>query len=312
MDFGVCLPQYGREVTLDDLRLVATDAEAMGFHSVWVSDHIVTPEHMHRNIGPVFFDAFVVLSHVSAITQRVKLGTTVMVTPYRNPVVAAKIISTLDSLSGGRVILGIGAGGAPDEFSALGIPESQRGARTDEYLSAMVELWTTDPSNFLGRFVSFENVRFAPKPAQSPHPPIWVGGRSDAALARTVRFGEAWHPTYMPLEALRERMNTLHDLSDESGREAPPSTTLHLSVAFEDNSPGSAERRMGRGSPKQVAEDCAVYQSMGIAKLVCNFRGANTEDIRRAMENFARQILPQFSGQSGPGSLPGQSASLSI
>ena len=183
MEFGVCLPQYGREVGLEDLRAVAADAEALGFDSVWASDHIVTPEHMHASVGPIFLDAFVVLSHASAMTRTVRLGTTVMVTPYRNPLVAAKIISTLDSLSGGRVILGVGAGGAPDEFDALGIPESQRGRRTDEYLQAMIELWTTDPSCYNGRFVSFEGVRFAPEAvaaAAPTHPGRWAQRRGPA------------------------------------------------------------------------------------------------------------------------------------
>lgn len=292
MQFGVCLPQYGRDVSFGELRAVSTDAEAMGFHSVWASDHVVTPEHMHASIGPVFFDAFVLLSHVSALTNRVKLGTTVMVTPYRNPLVAAKLISSLDSLSGGRVILGVGTGGAPDEFAALGISESQRGARTEEYLEAMIQLWTTDPSSFRGRFVDFEGVRFAPKPAQSPHPPIWVGGRSDAALRRASRIAEAWHPTYMPLEALRERMDRLAETSGEIGRDVPPETTLHLSVSFDDRDAGSADRRMGRGGPGQVAEDLARYRSMGIETIVCNFRGASTDEVRRAMETFARRVKP--------------------
>ena len=294
MKFGVCLPQYGREVSFDDLHSVATDAEAMGFDSLWASDHIVTPEHMHRNVGPIFFDAFVVLSHVSAITSRVSLGTTVMVTPYRNPLVAAKLISSLDSLSGGRVVLGIGAGGAPDEFAALGIPESQRGARTDEYLSAMVQLWTTDPSAFHGRFVHFEDVRFAPKPAQQPHPPIWVGGRSDAALRRAVRFGEAWHPTYLAMDALLERRERLVQLSEEAGRAVPPATTLHLSVAFGEETAKSPERRAGRGTPSQVADDLSAYQAMGIPEVVCNFRAETTGDVRRAMETFARDVIPQL------------------
>ena len=296
MKFGVCLPQYGREVSWDDLHAVATDAEAQGFDSVWASDHIVTPEHMHRNIGPVFLDAFVVLSHVSAITQSVKLGTTVMVTPYRNPVVAAKIIATLDSLSGGRMILGIGAGGAPDEFAALGVPESQRGARTDEYLAVMVQLWTTDPSSFHGRFASFEGVRFAPKPAQDPHPPIWVGGRSDAALRRTVRFGQAWHPTTIPLPALRERVDRLAEFSAEAGLAEPPHTTLHMSIAFEDHVNDSADRRMGRGVPAQVADDLASLAGLGVPTVVCNFRGTSTNDVRQAMETFAREVMPQLKG----------------
>lgn len=294
MNFGVCLPQYGREVSLDDLRSVATGAEALGFDSVWASDHIVAPEHFHASMGPIFFDAFVVLSHVSAMTQRVQLGTTVMVTPYRNPVVAAKIIASLDSLSGGRVVLGIGAGGAPDEFAALGIPESQRGVRTDEYLAAMIELWTTDPSSFHGRFASFVGVRFAPKPARKPHPPIWVGGRSDAALKRAVRFGEAWHPTSMPLPALRERMGRLAEFAIQAGRAEPPVTTIHLPVAFEENATPQAERRMGRGAPSQVAADLASLAGLGVPTVVCNFRAASTGDVLRAMETFASQVIPQL------------------
>ena len=294
MDFGVCLPQYGREVSLDDLRSVATDAENLGFDSVWASDHIVTPEHFYSAMGPIFFDAFVVLSHVSAMTRRVKLGTTVMVTPYRNPLVSAKVIASLDSLSGGRVVLGIGAGGAPDEFAALGVPESQRGARTDEYLAAMIELWTTDPSGFQGRFVSFENVRFAPKPAQSPHPPIWVGGRSDAALRRTVRFGEAWHPTSMPLEPLRERMDRLVAISADYGRPEPPATTIHLPVVFGETLQVPADRRMGSGSISQVVDDIASLADLGIHSVVCNFRTSTTSEVRHAMETFAQQVKPHI------------------
>ena len=294
MEFGVCLPQYGREVSLHDLRVVCLDAEALGFDSVWVSDHIVTPEHMQASVGPIFFDAFVVLSHVSAMTERVRLGTTVMVTPYRNPLVAAKIISSLDALSGGRVVLGVGVGGAPDEFAALGIPESQRGARTDEYLAAMIELWTNDPAGYHGRYVSFEGVRFAPKPVQQPHPPIWVGGRSDAALRRAARVAQAWHPTQMPLDSLRERMSRLAEISSELGRSGAPATTIHQSIAFMDANPSFDDRRPGRGTPGQVAEDLAAYAEAGVAAVVCNFRSGDTDGQRKAMESFAREIMPRF------------------
>ena len=296
MKFGVCLPQYGREVSLDDLRAVASDAEELGFDSVWVSDHVVTPEHLRNSIGPVFLDAFVVLSHVSALTERVRLGTTVMVTPYRNPLVAAKMIATLDALSGGRVTLGVGAGGAPDEFAALGVLESRRGALTDEYLSAMIELWSNDPSSFHGRHVSFDGVRFAPKPTQKPHPPIWVGGRSDAALRRAARFGQAWHPTQMALYALRERMARLAQFSAEAGRATPPETTIHQSVDFSADGMKSPERRFGRGAPGQVADDLSAYVELGISSLVCNFRDEDTFTIGRQMGVFARQVMPQLKG----------------
>ena len=209
MRFGVCLPQYGRDVSVDELRTTAQLAETLGFDSVWVSDHVVTPEHLQVSMGPTFYDAFVTLSFAAAFTQRVRLGTTVIVVPYRNPLVTAKMLATLDVLSQGRVIFGIGAGGAPDE-----------------YLRVMIALWTEDPTSFQGRYFSFERVRFAPKPLQTPHPPIWVGGRSDAALRRAVGFGQAWHPTAMPLPALRERMSELRRLAGEAGRQQGLAVTV--------------------------------------------------------------------------------------
>ena len=157
-----------------------------------------------------------------------------------------------------------------------------------------MELWTNDPSTFDGRFVNFEGVRFAPKPAQKPHPPIWVGGRSNAALHRAVRFGEAWHPTSMALDVLRERMARLQEMSAEVGRDTPPVTTIHQPVGFQREQDTSADRRLGRGLPEQVAEDLAVYTDMGIPMVVCNFRGTNTDEVRRAMETFARRVMPQF------------------
>lgn len=295
MKFGVHLPHYGMPVTLDDLRAVAQDAEAMGYDSVWVSDHIVTPEHLQPSFGATFFDAFVVLSHVSALTQRVKLGTTVLVVPYRNPLVSAKMIATLDSLSGGRVILGVGVGGAPDEFEALGVPSNERGRRTNESLQVMIELWTNDPSNYQGRFFNFSDVRFAPKPVQQPHPPIWVGGRSDAALRRAVRLGDAWHPTFMPLDQLRERMGKLAQFASDAGRIPGPPTTIHQIVDFESGqaqSPG--DRRIGQGTPEQVAEDLAAYAEMNIETVVCNFRAGDVPAIRRAVELFASRVMPQL------------------
>ncbi len=298
MNFGVCLPHYGQPVVLEDLRAVAQDAESMGYHSLWASDHVVTPAHLLPSFGPIFFDAFVVLSHVSALTHRVKLGTTVMVVPYRNPLVAAKMIATLDSLSGGRVILGIGAGGAPDEFEALGVPSHERGRRTNEYLRIMIELWTNDPSSYQGRFYNFSGVRFGPKPVQQPYPPIWVGGRSDAALRRAARFGDAWHPTFMPLGDLRERMEKLAQLSSDAGRSTGPSVNIHQIVDFEGGqTPGGSSdgsRRLGQGSPEQVAADLAAYAEMNVGTVVCNFRAENVAALRNAVELFATQVMPQL------------------
>ena len=296
MRFGLCIPHYGRTVPLDDLRSTVQRAEALGFHSVWVSDHVVTPIHLLPTIGPSFYDAFVVLTYAAAFTQRVRLGTTVIVVPYRNPLVVAKMLATLDVLSGGRVIFGTGVGGAPDEFQALGVPSHQRGRLTNEYLRLMVALWTQDPTNFHGRFFSFNDVRFEPKPHQKPHPPIWVGGQSDAALRRAVAIGEAWHPTSMPLGPLQEKMAHLQHLARESGRTEGPMVTLHqgIRMSTQYTSTAAEGRRLGQGTPRQLREDMQEYQQLGIPVVVCNFAQETFDELWEAMETFAVEVMPYF------------------
>ena len=309
MQFGVCLPHYGKTVSLDDLRITAQRAEALGFHSVWVSDHVITPSHLLPRIGPIFHDAFVVLTYAAAFTQRVKLGSSVIVIPYRNPLVVAKMVSTLDVLSGGRLILGVGAGGAPDEFQALGVPSGQRGRRTDEYLRLMIALWRQDPTSFDGRYFSFSDVRFQPKPQQKPHPPIWVGGAGDAALRRAVALGEAWHPTSMALPTLLEKMAQLRLLAQEAGRASGPMVTVHqgIRLATEGRGPSTAlARRLGQGTPEQLREDIHTYQEMGIPTIVCNFAATTVPQMWRAMETFASQVMAYFPEPTS-GATPGGS-----
>ena len=296
MEFGVCIPHYGSNTTAAGIRTTVELAESLGYHSVWVSDHVVTPEHLLPAIGPVFYDAFVVLSYAAAFTTKVRLGSSVIVVPYRNPLVVAKMLATLDVLSGGRVIFGAGVGGAPDEFQALGVPSRQRGRRADECLKLMVALWTQDPASFHGRFYSFTDVRFQPKPLQVPYPPIWIGGRSEAALRRAVAVGEAWHPTAMPMPALREKMAQLRGFADEAGRAEGPLVTIHqgihLNHAPELQPP--QERRMGRGTTREIREDMAAYAELGIPVVVCNFAEPSLQDLCRAMEGFAAEVMPYF------------------
>jgi len=296
MHFGVCLPQYGKTVSSDDLRITLEWAERLGFHSVWVSDHVVTPSHLLPRIGPTFYDALVVLTYAAALTQRVKLGSSVMVVPYRNPLVVAKMVATLDVLSNGRVIFGAGAGGAPDEFAALGVPSRQRGRLTDEYLRLMIALWTQDPTSFKGRYFSFSDVRFQPKPQQKPHPPIWVGGHSEAALRRAVALGEAWHPTALPLPSLAQKIAQLRLLAAEAGRAAGPAVTVHQGIRLaeerEASSPSAtSERRLGQGTLQQLRENVQRYQEMGVSAVVCNFAALTVPDLWRAMEFFAAGVM---------------------
>src|SRR5713101_3931181 len=191
MKFGVWIPTCRHLATVEIIRHSAVRAEQLGYDSVWVSDHVVVPNANVVNFGEAIFDPLVTLGVIAGATSRVRLGTTVLIVPYRNAVVTAKMISSLDALSGGRFVFGIGAGWVAAESAMLGVPFAERGAMTDEYLRAMQELWTSRGPSFAGKYTRFGGLVFEPKPLQKPHPPIWVGGHSRAALRRAARLGAA-------------------------------------------------------------------------------------------------------------------------
>src|SRR5678816_89709 len=174
MKFGVWIPNCRHLATPDIIRTTAVRAEQLGYDSVWVSDHVVVPDANVANFGEAIFDPFVTLAVAAGATSRVKLGTTVLIVPYRNAVVTAKMVSSLDALSGGRVVLGVGAGWVAAESAMLGVPFAERGPMTDEHLRAMQELWTSPAPSFSGKYVQFRDLHFEPRPIQAPHPPIWV------------------------------------------------------------------------------------------------------------------------------------------
>src|SRR5499426_2685703 len=203
MQVGVWIPNCRHLATPENIRGAAVRAEELGYDSVWVSDYVVVPHANVVNFGETIFDPLVTLAIIAGATRRVRLGTTVLIVPYRNAVVTAKMVSSLDALSGGRVVLGIGAGWVAAESAMLGVPFAERGTMTDEHLGAMRELWTSAAPSFSGKYTQFSGLVFEPKPVQKPHPPIWVGGHSRAALRRTVEFGAAWHPINRPAAELR-------------------------------------------------------------------------------------------------------------
>src|SRR5262245_18517826 len=163
MKFGVWIPNCRHLATPDIIRASAVRAEQLGYDSVWVSDHVVVPEANVKNFGERVFDPLTTLGVIAGATSRVRLGTTVLIVPYRNAVVTAKMVSSLDALSGGRVVLGIGAGWLPTESAMLGVPFAERGRMTDEHLAAMQELWTKPAPTFNGAYTQFEKLIFEPK-----------------------------------------------------------------------------------------------------------------------------------------------------
>src|SRR5262252_2575788 len=226
MQVGVWIPNCRHLATPENIRGPAVRAEELGYDSVWVSDHVVVPHANVVNFGETIFDPLVTLALIAGATRRVRLGTTVLIVPYRNAVVTAKMISSLDALSGGRVDFGIGAGWVAAESAMLGVPSAERGAMTDEYLRAMVELWTSPAPSFAGKYTQFSGLVFEPKPIQKPHPPLWVGGHSRAALRRAARIGAAWHPINRPPEELRAGRAELVRLCQAEGRVELPRMTL--------------------------------------------------------------------------------------
>ena len=298
MNFGVWIPNCRHLATPDIIRGAAVRAEQLGYDSVWVSDHVVVPHANVVNFGETIFDPLVTLGVVAGATSRVRLGTTVLIVPYRNAVVTAKMISSLDALSGGRVVFGIGAGWVAAESAMLGVPFAERGAMTDEYLAAMQELWTSREPSFTGTYTQFGGLVFEPKPVQKPHPPIWVGGHSRAALRRTAQFGAAWHPINRPPAELRAGRAELARLCQARGRSVPPALALRNDIRVlrpGQSAPASAHGgRVLAGEPAALIEQIAELADCGVEHLVLEFLAADGRELDEQMSSFAERVRPRL------------------
>ena len=300
---------------------IAKTGEALGYHLLVVPDHVIFPlsndsvyPYDERGVHPgtgagACLEQLTVLAFLAGQTRTIRLGTSVMIVPHRNPIVAAKALATLDVLSGGRVNVGVGAGWLREEFETLGLPPfEERGAVTDEYIRAFKELWTSDAPSFQGKYCQFDNVSFLPKPVQKPHPPIWVGGESNRAMRRAARIGNVWHPLgtnpAFPLatpEQLEAAMSKLSARAKREGRD--PS---EIDVAFRvqgyqlsSNGGAGASRVTFTGSADQIASDIRRYQDMGVSTLVMDFGGvassgiSDPEQVMQRMGDFATAVWPK-------------------
>lgn len=216
MLLGVHLPQFREPVPGAVLAEAARAAERAGADDLWVSDHLLLPIGSERPPAS-FHDPLTVLAWAAAVTTRVRLGTSVLVAPYRHPVLLARSLGSLDALSGGRVVAGLASGWLESEFAALGVPFATRGRRTDETIAAVRALWRGEPS-FSWDGVEVAGHRLLPPPARPGGPPIWVGGDSDAGIRRAVRAGDAWHTTTSHPDRLAERLRTLDGAMATAGR----------------------------------------------------------------------------------------------
>lgn len=205
-------------VTGRDQTRMAKRADELGYDMISVPEHFLIPDEHVELSGPHYFNATAAQAYLAGATERIRVNSSVTLLPLRNPVVLAKALATIDWMSSGRLTVSFGVGWLKEEFDLLGVPFHDRGRRADEYLAAMIELWTSDRPVFHGRYVDFENVAFEPKPVSRPHVTIWIGGDSDAALRRTARFGTGWHPHLTRPEDIPARIGFLKSQPGYDGR----------------------------------------------------------------------------------------------
>ena len=306
MRYGFYLPTRGRTATPEDLETLVRRGEALGFASVMIADHIVFPSVVTSKypytVSGVFpgegdaLEQLALMAFIAGKTERLRLVTSVMILPYRNPVATAKTLATIDVLSRGRVTVGVGVGWLREEFEALGAADfDRRGAVSDEYLRIFKALWTESPVSFAGEFYRFEDVRCLPEPVQKPHPPIWIGGHSKAALRRVARLGDGWHPVganpAVPLTPadLRRDLDELYRLTEAEGRDPSALTISYKAPLYDASRPVAegADRRPFSGSPDQIAEDIATYERLGVSELIFDFRSETLAESLERMERFA-------------------------
>ena len=263
MKFGIKLHHSGPGASAGYMKQWAQFAETLGYHLIMTADHIALTEEVLEEYPAPYYEPFTNLAWLAAHTERIELGTTVIVVPYRNPLQLAHLASNLDQLSDGRFIFGVGVGWAKSEFDALGIPFEKRGAITDDYLSAMEEIWANDVASYQGEFVSFRDVMVSPKPVQLPHPPVWVGGSSPPALRRAVRFGNAWHPIGIRTDWLRnEALPRLVEIAERQGKPVPAISPRIFCRITNEEIPED-QRMAGEGTLEQIHTDLVELSDMG-------------------------------------------------
>ena len=287
----------GFPATTEAIVQTARKAEELGFDALFVNDHVIVDDSPRSEPWRNVYDPLMVLSFVAARTSRIKLGTSVLIMPYRNPIVTAKMVATLDQMSGGRAIVGVGSGWSEAEYDALGVPFQERGARTNEYLRLWQACWEPGPTTFHGRFFSFDNMHVSPKPLQQPHPPICLGGSGRPSLRRAARFAEVWQPPPLGLPDLISNRAHLHDIAAELEVE-PPRTRMSFRVNFSNitgSSSSSGERPTGQGTPEQVASDMKRYrQEAGLEEFQVNFNGSGSlQQLLDSMDVLVEEVIPK-------------------
>jgi probable F420-dependent oxidoreductase len=294
MRIGVTVPNVHESLAeRTTIEAVGRMADELGYDSIWCNDHLAMPSASGDGAaepayaagygeqrGQSIYEPLIVLAYLAAVTRRVQLGTSVYLLPLRNPLLAARQAVSLDQLSAGRLVLGVGAGWLESEFAAVGVPYRQRGKRTDEAIAMLKSLCAEDGAGFL------------PKPVQRPHPPLWIGGRSDAAMRRAARTGDAWHPSHLTVDELRRQIPVLHAECERAGRSAEDVTITTRRKLV--RTPTDDERVL-QGDAGAIAATVAELEQVGVSHLVVELPGSTEGELLENLDWFAREVLAEVS-----------------
>lgn len=302
MKLGICLPHYGRPIEVERILDVVDRAEERGLDSLWVTDHVVVPRDMPIIYRDDMLDALAVLAWLAGITRHIALGTSAIILPYRSPVPVAKLLASVDVLSGGRLIVGAGIGWIPEEFEALGVPMKERGSRADEALALMRALWADEHAEVETPRHRIHGMRFSPRPVQRPRPPILIGGMSDAAFRRVARSGDGWMATAATPEVFRQGQESVRRHWTEAGREGAPLWTLRIPLLLDGvHEPAADERLLAgrhvlRGSVARVVEQLQEYGALGCSHTALDVAFTTYPAILETIECLVRQVRPKVAG----------------
>lgn len=289
MDYGICLPNFPDGASREGMEAAAETAERLGWSIAWTTDHLLVPTSAADDYGRIY-EAILSLAWVGARFAKVRLATSVIVVPMRNAVVLAKELASLDALSGGRLVAGVGGGWNEEEFGNVGVTDRfhVRGAYLDETIDLWRHLWSGSTEPFRGRFHQFDDFAFAPLPDQGASVPIVVGGRAEPALRRAGRKGDWYHSSATSAAKYAERVPVIRAAAEEAGRPMPRLTARGW-VQFD--APGGRHYSI-RGTPDEMATEIRAFAAAGVDHLAVWFETTDPDELVGRMERFDRDVAP--------------------
>ncbi len=302
MKLGVCLPHYGRPIEIPRMLEVARRAEERGLDSVWVTDHVIVPTQTNVIYREDMLDPLAVLPWLAGVTHRIALGTSVVILPYRSPIPVAKLLASVDVLSGGRLIVGAAIGWLEGEFDALDVPFKERVSRSEEALEIFRTLWTQEHPKLETKRHRLKDVTFSPMPLQKPRPPLYVGGNSEGALRRVARLGDGWHATGSTVEAFGQGAETVRRFWKDAGREGEPALSLRIPILIDGVHRAAVDMSLIRGRHviggpvAKIVEELRGYQALGCQHIALEVSYSTYPAILETIDIIAERLRPPVAG----------------